>query len=295
MYHVYRVKSDGTTLETLATYTYNSKGQVLTVTDASAAVTTYTYSATTGDMLTAKYPKNSASGSNPLYTYGRDAMGRVISVKDPLNSITTYTYDNLDRILTVTLPKPTGTSTLNFLTTYSYDNYDAGTGLVFTHQTDPNGKITKQGYDQFGQMLRSIDALNQPTVFTYTKGLLTGINDANNNVTSYTYNGLKRLVTTTFPDSTTEIYTYHANYRKHGISFDRASTIFLDPLALSLFDAAHSKVEERWITLGVDQTGTLLVVSHTFLGLSQRKARIRIISARKATKKEKQDYNIQRT
>jgi len=84
-------------------------------------------------------------------------------------------------------------------------------------------------------------------------------------------------------------------FRKHRVSFDRASTVFFDPLALSIFDAGHSKVEERWITLGIDRTGTLLVVSHTFMEIFQRKAQIRIISARKATKKEKQDYNIHRT
>ena len=85
------------------------------------------------------------------------------------------------------------------------------------------------------------------------------------------------------------------NDRKHRISFDRASTVFFDQFALSVFDAEHSKLEDRWITLGMDRTATLLVVCHTFVEIAQRCARLRIISARKATKKEKQDYNIQRT
>lgn len=85
------------------------------------------------------------------------------------------------------------------------------------------------------------------------------------------------------------------NYRKHGISFERAATIYLDPLALSLFDGRHSQEEERWITVGIDRTGVLLVVCHTFKEVSKTNARIRIVSARKATKKEKQDYNTQRT
>jgi len=85
------------------------------------------------------------------------------------------------------------------------------------------------------------------------------------------------------------------NVQRHDVSFDRASTVFLDALALSIFDAGHSKVEERWITLGIDRTGTLLVVSHTFVETSPKRARIRIISARRATKNEKQKYNIDRS
>jgi RHS repeat-associated protein len=209
LHHVYKVRSDGSTLDTLATYTYNSAGQVLTVTDGSGGVTSYSYNATTGDLLSVTYPKNSDGGPNPVYQYGRDLIGRVTTVTDPLNHATTYTYDNIDRITSMTLPKPSAGSPLNFVTGYSYDNYDAGTGLVFTHQTDPNTNVTKQGYDQFGQMVRSIDALNKTTIFTYTKGLLTAITDANNNVTSYAYNGIHRLTTTTFPNGATETYTYY--------------------------------------------------------------------------------------
>jgi RHS repeat-associated protein len=211
LYHVYRVQNDGVTLDTIATYSYNSAGQVTSVSDGSGAVTSYSYDATTSDLLSVTYPKNSDGGPNPIYQYGRDTIGRVTSVTDPLSKITSYTYDNLNRILTVTLPKPSPGSPLNFTTTYSYDNFDSPTGLLFTNQTDPNSKLTKQGYDQFGQMVQSIDALNKTTIFTYTKGLLTFITDANNNVTSYAYNGLRRLVTTTFPNNATEAYSYFAD------------------------------------------------------------------------------------
>ena len=81
------------------------------------------------------------------------------------------------------------------------------------------------------------------------------------------------------------------NYRKHKIAFDRAATVFNDPRALSMFDDKHSDAEERWITLGLDQTGMLTIVCHTFLGSPEhRNARVRIISARKATKKEIHQY-----
>ena len=54
------------------------------------------------------------------------------------------------------------------------------------------------------------------------------------------------------------------NYRKHRVSFERAADVFLDPFMLSIFDEAHSKTEERWITIGKDQNDVPLVVVHLF-------------------------------
>ena len=54
------------------------------------------------------------------------------------------------------------------------------------------------------------------------------------------------------------------NARKHRVRFERGATVFLDPNALSLFDDQHSEEEERWITLGLDETGVLLVIFHTY-------------------------------
>ena len=76
------------------------------------------------------------------------------------------------------------------------------------------------------------------------------------------------------------------NVKKHGVTFERAATIFLDPQALSQFDEEHSQEEDRWVTLGVDRTATLLVVCHTYQEETTISARIRIISARKATRNE---------
>lgn len=209
LHHVYRVRSDGTTIDTLTTYTYNSFGQTATVTDATGGVTTYGYDPTTGDLASVTYPKNSDSGPNPVYQYDRDPVGRVSAVTDPLGNISTYAYDGIDRVTSVTLPRPSLSFPLDFVTSYSYDNYDSGTGFVFTYQTDPNGHVTKQGYDQYGQLLQSIDALNQVTTFTYVKGLLSSITDANQNLTSYQYDVRRRLIKTVFPDGFDEDYTYY--------------------------------------------------------------------------------------
>ena len=80
------------------------------------------------------------------------------------------------------------------------------------------------------------------------------------------------------------------NSRKHRVTFERGATVFLDPNALSLFDEPHSEVEERWITLGLDHTGMLLIVCHTYHEETENSARVRVISVRKATKKETRQY-----
>jgi uncharacterized DUF497 family protein len=80
------------------------------------------------------------------------------------------------------------------------------------------------------------------------------------------------------------------NVRKHGVTFDQASSVFLDALALTVFDAEHSDSEERWFTLGFDSGGTLLAVAHTFQATSPATIRVRLISARTATKRERQFY-----
>lgn len=80
------------------------------------------------------------------------------------------------------------------------------------------------------------------------------------------------------------------NARKHRVTFERGATVFLDPNALSLFDEEHSDDEERWTTLGLDHTGTLLVICHTYREETEISARVRLISARKATKNETKQY-----
>jgi len=81
-----------------------------------------------------------------------------------------------------------------------------------------------------------------------------------------------------------------ANARKHQVSFERAATIFRDPHLLSIPDEKHSDTEERWITIGLDESGILLVLVHTFEKVLSNSARIRVISARKATKEETKNY-----
>jgi uncharacterized protein len=76
-----------------------------------------------------------------------------------------------------------------------------------------------------------------------------------------------------------------ANERKHGVSFVEAMTVLADPLSLTGFDPDHSGDEDRYITMGLSAVGRLLLVSHT-----DRGDKVRIISARKASRRERRDY-----
>lgn len=84
-----------------------------------------------------------------------------------------------------------------------------------------------------------------------------------------------------------------SNQRKHGVSFDRAASVFTDQFMLSTPDDEHSETEERWLTLGIADNNKLLVVIHTFDEINAG-ANIRIISAREATKQEQRQYKVNR-
>lgn len=78
------------------------------------------------------------------------------------------------------------------------------------------------------------------------------------------------------------------NFKKHGVSFDEAATIFYDPLYLEDYDQAHSDQEDRFKLIGISSRGRLLVVTYI-----QRVDRMRIISSRLATKNERRIYESQ--
>jgi uncharacterized DUF497 family protein len=77
------------------------------------------------------------------------------------------------------------------------------------------------------------------------------------------------------------------NRRKHGISFEKAQTVFLDEQALLIADPDHSKQEERFILLGLSSALRTLVVCHCY---RQEEDVIRLISARRADRQEREKY-----
>ena len=76
-----------------------------------------------------------------------------------------------------------------------------------------------------------------------------------------------------------------SNVRKHGLTFEEATTVFGDPLGLLMPDPDHSRGEERYLLLGMSTQQRLLVVAFT-----ERAPRTRLISARRATRSERRRY-----
>jgi len=77
------------------------------------------------------------------------------------------------------------------------------------------------------------------------------------------------------------------NKREHGVSFEEAQTVFLDENAIRFFDPDHSEEEDRFIMLGISFKLRVLVVCHCY---RENDEVIRLISARKADKEERKDY-----
>ena len=76
-----------------------------------------------------------------------------------------------------------------------------------------------------------------------------------------------------------------SNFRDHGVTFEEASSVFGDALAITFDDPDHSEGESRLLTFGLSEQGRLLVVSHT-----ERRGVVRLISARRATRAERKIY-----
>ena len=75
------------------------------------------------------------------------------------------------------------------------------------------------------------------------------------------------------------------NLRKHSVTFREGMMVFNDEFALTYSDDAHSRHEQRFLTLGLSDVGRVLVISHTMVG-----EKVRLISARKATRRERELY-----
>jgi len=87
-----------------------------------------------------------------------------------------------------------------------------------------------------------------------------------------------------------DIEKARTNRARHGVSFQEAATVFCDPRMLTVCDEEHSEHEERWITVGTSSTGRVLVVCHTFGDEPQESAVVRVYLARRATRRERRQY-----
>lgn len=80
------------------------------------------------------------------------------------------------------------------------------------------------------------------------------------------------------------------NLQKHGVDFMEAMGVFADPMSMTRYDDEHSEDEDRWVTLGHSASSQLIVVVHTFMETGPNSALLRLISARLATRREREQY-----
>jgi uncharacterized DUF497 family protein len=81
-----------------------------------------------------------------------------------------------------------------------------------------------------------------------------------------------------------------ANLRKHGVLFELASTVFNDPRLLTVPDLDHSETDERWFSIGWASNGAMLSIVYVWAESEPATTKIRLISAREATKTEIRHY-----
>lgn len=81
-----------------------------------------------------------------------------------------------------------------------------------------------------------------------------------------------------------------SSIKSHGVSFEEAAEVFDDPFCISMLDKRFNYYEERWISLGSTIKGKIIVTGYAYYLAENSEERIRIITARKATRKEREQY-----
>ena len=223
------------------TYTYNSFGEVLTMTDALNNTTTNTYDAH-GNLLSVTSPAPNAQTPASVTQFGYNTLGELTEITDPLGhptyiqyystgliqsitdaqgNITSYSYDPRGNRISVVDPvngaaHPTtfGYDVLNHLLGITYPD---NTAVSFTYDyrgrritaTDQNNHTTRYAYDDADRLLSITDPGQNVTQFGYdTEGNMASITDANNHTTAFAYDPFGRVLQTTFPSSLIETYGY---------------------------------------------------------------------------------------
>jgi RHS repeat-associated protein len=227
--------------------TYNSHGQIETITDPNGNVTRYEYHTDTGYLWKVRRAPN---GLNATYVIAYDEVGNITAIQDPLGNMTNFEYDDLDRLTKTTAPSPK-----NYQTKYEYDGngnltrllrqmnpeasawqtYEyAYTNLNQLHTiTDPLDYVTTLTYDDNGNLHSVVDADTNETVYDYDErdllwkttdaeggvteysydpnGNLAAIEDANTHTTSYLNDDFDRQIKITYADTKFDTLTYDKN------------------------------------------------------------------------------------
>lgn len=185
--------------------TYDSKGNVLTSTDALGRTTTYTYDGS-GNMLTRSVQ---VGGQTLTWTYTYNSFGQVLTATDPLNNTTTNAYDTNGNLLTATTPVPAAGVPAS-VTQFAYNTLGQLTSV-----TDPLSRVTTITYTPAGLVATVTDAQQNVTTYEYDlRGNRTAVVDALGNRTTFAYDLGNRLTTITYPDNTVASFTYDARGRR---------------------------------------------------------------------------------
>jgi len=191
-------------------YTYDTKGNILTATDALGYVTTNTYD-TSNNLLSVSKPIG--GGVNALTSYTYNSFGEILTTTDPLGNVTTNTYDSHGNLLTVTTPAPNG-STAASVTTFTYNTL----GELLTIK-DPLNNVTTLTYFPTGLINTITDPQNNVTTYGYdAHGNRTSVTDALSHQTTFTYDSMDRLTKITYPDTTTTQFAYDYRGRRTSVT-----------------------------------------------------------------------------
>jgi len=209
-------QTTGTNNETLSQFTYNSQHRPLTATDAAGQVATFTYNSA-GQILTETRVRNSA---NETTTWGYDSNGYLTSVTGPLpGSSVSFTYDGYGRVRTVT-------DSVGYTLVYDYDNLDRVTKVTFPdgtfqqtiynrldpqQQRDRLGRWTYTMYDALRHPVWMYDAAGKTTSYDWcTCGALNSITDGEGHKTSFTRDLQYRQTGKTYADNSSLSYIYES-------------------------------------------------------------------------------------
>ncbi|MDE3073837.1 MAG: IPT/TIG domain-containing protein [Chloroflexota bacterium] len=203
------------TMRRTAQNTYDSKGNLLSGTDALGRTNNYTYDS--NNNLTSESVQVGTTTATTSYAY--NSFGEALTVTDPLGQTTTNAYDSHGNLLSITSPAPDG-STSASVTHFAYDAQGQ-----LTQITDPLGQITTLAYTSAGLIATITDPQQNATSYEYdARGNRTAVVDAMQHRTTFTYDLGNRLTGISYPDSTSVSFGYDSRGRRTSVTDQNGKT-----------------------------------------------------------------------